>query len=114
MPPCRYELYRQPRFSHVLGALVKIAKSFQFLDWGYANYLQVAVPPSDMIRQELEKIRQSLHTRQSPTVTYVGELGEFCERVQDITPGAADEPFNASDTGDELFAYLQDALEVPY
>jgi len=114
VPPGRYELYRQPKLGHVRSTLVKVAKIFRFLDGGFANYFQVAVPPSDAVKQDLEMLRQSFSSRQSPTATYVGDLGEFCERLQERAVGFEPARFKSTDTGDEIFAYLQDALEVPY
>lgn len=114
--------------------LIYLASRFQFLDRGFAEYFQTVVPSfdQDYVQQRLEEIRHEIARGQSSTPTgdqesdniYLGDLGEFCERIShlwDYDPnnpnnGRPKEPmFNITHRRDqEIFEYLQDAFEVPY
>lgn len=97
-------------------ALVKIAVVCQTLDSAFAEYFRAVINRSIGTRETLRQLREQICSRQSSNMTYIGALGEYCERVNALSPADtyAIIRYEARATGDGIQPYLQDALEVPY
>lgn len=110
--------------------LAKIAKRFQFLDQGFAEYFQRHDRPSSRREYLIRRVdaakvallkRQQLSQASTHTNTHhlhVGDLGNFCERVVKYWLGGFKPrhlEFSVTNTTVEmLMRYLQDANEVLY
>lgn len=97
-------------------ALVKIAVVCQTLDSAFAEYFRAVINRLQGTTEVLHRLREQICSRQSKNMTYVGALGEYCERVNGMSPAEmyATIQYQARATGEEIQPYLQDALEVPY
>ncbi|OOQ91749.1 hypothetical protein PEBR_09359 [Penicillium brasilianum] len=128
-----YEPYVEVKNRPVKQRLIYLSNRFNFLDRGFAEYFQTVVPSFDKtyVQQRLKDIRQDIAKGQTQNITpsgedepetnYLGDLGEFCERVSqawnpDSRPIQYAQPkFHITHRRDqEIFEYLQDAFEVPY
>jgi hypothetical protein len=107
--------------------LCHIAKLFQYIDHGFAEYFKVVVSrlPRSTVEGYLESARNKVKRKQplsqhkdhtDPSVN-LGDLGNFCEKILDrqSTPETACALYEITDcTQEDLLHYLQDAFEVPY
>lgn len=98
-------------------ALIRIAVVCQNLDMAFAEYFRVVIGPSQGISEKIGRIREQICSRQSGTVKFVGQFGQYCQNInalQESDWSARETRYEARATGDEIQEYLQDALEVPY
>lgn len=122
-----YEPYVEVKNRAIKQRLIYLASRFNFLDRGFAEYFQTVVPSFDQeyVQQRLSDIRQSIAKGQNsnmngegePETTYLGDLGEFCEKISRAWNQVPTErpTFNITHRRDqEVFEYVQDAFEVPY
>lgn len=122
-----YEPYVEVKSRSVKQRLIYLAGRFDFLDRGFAEYFQTVVPSfdQDYVQQRLNDIRQviaksqktNLAVENEPETIYLGDLGEFCEKVSQTWNNMSPRwpAFNITHRRDqEIFEFLQDAFEVPY
>lgn len=122
-----YEPYVEVKNRAIKQRLIYLAGRFNFLDRWFAEYFQTVVPSFDQVyvQQRLSDIRQSIAKGQNfntngeaePETTYLGDLGEFCEKISRAWNHVPTErpTFNITHRRDqEVFEYVQDAFEVPY
>ena len=82
-----------------------------------ASYFQVAFAYDnrDVLEEFLKNVRDALHNRQAREVSYIGDLGDFCERVLEMNfPAPLVEFQSRNHTDEAINRYLQGALELPY
>jgi hypothetical protein len=113
---------------NIKAQLCNLAKLFQHMDKGFAEYFQVVVSrlPRHIVEGYLESARgkaEKKQARSQPTArptstTNLGDLGNFCEKVFD-TDMSGDGPdrvlYETTDClQEQLLHYLQDSFETPY
>ncbi|EHK17504.1 uncharacterized protein TRIVIDRAFT_226465 [Trichoderma virens Gv29-8] len=122
-----YTPYPTIQSKEIKRQLVELFKPLHFFDCAIAEYFQVAGSRHDQedIQDRLHEIRQKIIKRQgnvsdqslSPESIYLGDLGSFFENVVKswTNPHSPQPVFNNSCQSDEqIFQYIQDALEVHY
>ncbi|KAK7955885.1 uncharacterized protein PG986_005107 [Apiospora aurea] len=116
--PTQYTPYVPIGDEHVEHLLRSICRDFQLLDAGFAEFYRVAVPSSDGVNPDLERIHDTYRGgRSDDGASYSGALGQFLERSvkEKAKQLISTEQFRSEDRGaDALLCYLQDGFETPY
>lgn len=126
-PSDSYAPYVSVKDRKVKAHLCHIAKLFQYIDRGFAQYFQTVVSrlPQSTVEGYLESARDKIKKRQAPSQYHrhldssviLGDLGNFCERISDRKKTFEEGRFLYEITDcnqKELLRYLQDAFEIPY
>lgn len=123
----KYAPYACVKNRSIRAHFCHVAKLFQYLDHGFAEYFQVAVSrlPRPAVESYLQSARRKVAKQQArgqhegrlESTLNLGDLGNFCEKVLDeyTTYDEGRVLYEVTDcTQEELLHYLQDSFEVPY
>jgi hypothetical protein len=139
-PVPEFTPYVSVRDRNIKADLCRVAKLFQYIDSGFAEYFQAVISrlPPDTVEGYLKLARdrrvkkkqasdqepaldeeQALgrHKDRTDPILHLGDLGNFCEKVLHKlkTNEEGRVPYDITDcTRDELLQYLQDSFEIPY
>ncbi|WQF78528.1 hypothetical protein CDEST_03542 [Colletotrichum destructivum] len=114
----RYMPYANIGEGPVRTMLYKIARDFQLIDAGFAEFYRVAVPYNELVSAELKSIRDRYYHGVANNHGYLGSLGVFLELATDMKKTQPREiplaRFAPENYGERALEYLQDGFEVPY